>query len=41
MRGRTATANPDGTTPPFRLSGPKNTARLVETLSELTRSASP
>jgi murein DD-endopeptidase MepM/ murein hydrolase activator NlpD len=39
--GTDGTANPDGTTPPFRLSGPKNTARLVETLSELTKLGIP
>lgn len=34
-------ATEDGTTPPFRLSGPKNTARLVEILAELTRLGIP
>ena len=34
-------ATSNGETPPFRLSGPKNTARLVTILSELTRLGIP
>lgn len=39
--GEDEKADPSGETPPFRLSGPKNTAKLVEILSELTRLGVP
>ncbi len=39
--GTDGVATPDGKTPPFRLTGPNNTAKLVETLSELTRLGIP